>query len=343
MKNYVLEILKSIRFKLLNLRFFSKKNKISLEKNNDFTNISIKISKNNIIYDNYKECAEFVNIIKKFLVTLHTKCKNFSPDLFLKNYKNTLFKINDLKKDKLEAYYSTSTESSKRLNILKVNDFGSSNHELLHQASSKSIDGVVYSGFSTYSNSEYIGVGINEGYTQLLSERYFCENEGSSYFIEVEILKILENIVGKDKMEKYYFKADCSSLITQLTNYEEYNSIIEFIKDVDCIHYIKENNLLDQKFNEFKRLINKIYEFLFSCCKNKVINFINNNVDFNKDVRDELRYLLDAKNWSKTYTITVKFNEKIFKFDTLDINKFISFINSIENILNNNEITSKSK
>ena len=76
----------------------------------------------------------------------------------------------------------------------------------------------MFSGFS-YSNqnddSKDFGDGLNEGYTDLLTKRYFgnvevCE---SDYDFEILIASFIEEIVEKDVMEKLYLTADFQGLM----------------------------------------------------------------------------------------------------------------------------------
>lgn len=77
---------------------------------------------------------------------------------------------------------------------------------------------------------ENYGVGICEGYTDLLANRYF--NKIISYDIEAEISEQLENIVGRTGMEKLYLKADLKSLVTELSKYTSLEEINDFINMV---------------------------------------------------------------------------------------------------------------
>ena len=71
-------------------------------------------------------------------------------------------------------------------------------HELFHMASSKFINKFkIYCGF----RQNNIGRAINEGYTELLTYRYFSLDNSSSYTYEYLkiIVENLENIQMKNK------------------------------------------------------------------------------------------------------------------------------------------------
>lgn len=322
MKNYILEIINFVKFKFINLKFFSKKNKISLEKNNDYDNIKVKFNRSNIVFDGYTELEKFNNIIKNFLLTLHSNCKNFSPELFLKSFKDTFFRINDLETEQLSSYFTPSINSKAIPHVLRINNFNASNHEFLHQSSTKYINGILSSGFSKFVDSKYIGNGINEGYTQLLAQKYFNENVGKVYFFEVEIVKILENIVGINKMEKYYFQAGYDSLITELMKYEDYNNIMLFFENVDRVNYIKSNDLLEHHFEEFQQLIKNAYDFLFNCFKNRIEMCIDSKENYSDDTKSEMKYLFRPDVWAQVYTFYIGDSSKEYKLTTLGMKRY---------------------
>ena len=119
-------------------------------------------------------------------------------------------------------------------------------HELFHMASSVYLNGNYYSGFRQYSSDDYtsIGKGLNEGYTQLLTERYFGHNDdfGDLYKYETFIASKLEEIVGRFKMQELYLSANLYGLIKELNKYVSYEEIINFIQ---CFDFL--NNNLNNK------------------------------------------------------------------------------------------------
>lgn len=141
------------------------------------------------------------------------------------------------------------------------------NHELLHLSSSAryektNVFSKMNSGFFQYSIGQIeIGRGINEGYTELLNKRYFGEKGYIvAYEYEMLITKIIELIIGKEKMENFYFNANLNGLIQELSKYSDTESVKEFILDVDLINkslsniYIKDKDLLETNQNITKFL-----------------------------------------------------------------------------------------
>ena len=78
----------------------------------------------------------------------------------------------------------------------------------MYAASGYSCDDKLISGFGqSLSNKISIGVGITEGYTDLIFQRYFCEEilEKIGYRYHKIVSKLTEFIIGKEKMQDLYF------------------------------------------------------------------------------------------------------------------------------------------
>ena len=141
-------------------------------------------------------------------------------------------------------------------------------HELFHMASSTYKDGVRYSGFKQYSSKHGVnlGTGLNEGYTQLLTERYFgyIEEVRGIYKFEVHITDKLEKIVGKEKMESLYLNADLLGLINELKNYASEEEIMKFISGTDFLRkHLDDKKLLPFEKGMITNSLKNVKEFLF--------------------------------------------------------------------------------
>ncbi len=157
----------------------------------------------------------------------------------LSNFYHNVLSLNIVKK-----YNSLSGFFLSRLNLgaiyrfykneihLVKKDFSYLYHELLHMASCYHGD-IIYLGLRK-NEFENIGDGINEGYTQLLAERYF-PNVTKTYLIETKLARALEVIIG-DKMTSLYFNADYKGLIKELSKYASIEKIKEFISNFDFIY-----------------------------------------------------------------------------------------------------------
>ncbi len=147
-------------------------------------------------------------------------------------------------------------------------------HDLLH-ASSTYYDEktkIVYSGFSQVFlelkdkvRGSY-GAGINECYTEMINRRFFLEEPEIHNSREEEhqvVAKALEQIVGEEKLQSLYFKADLYGLVQELKQYKTEEEVYKFINDTDniCFHS-KEKDFHLENILEVKSYINS---FLFLC------------------------------------------------------------------------------
>lgn len=123
-------------------------------------------------------------------------------------------------------------------------------------------------GFNHYYIAPYInssiGLGINEGYTDLLNERIFnVKNNGGLYEMYKIVSEMLENVVGKDKMTQLYFTANLKGLVLEMSKYISQHETKKFIINLDLM--VKTPNK-----------INDIIEYLLNLYNNKTKNDIVN-------------------------------------------------------------------
>lgn len=181
-----------------------------------------------------------------FANTVMDKMPHVDLTLFHNNLENLAVTVKSLKFKNL--ILSTNTAASydvkKNLIIVRNGDYLETiNHELFHMSTSlfRESDGIRFCGFCQLYLKKFkkIGVGINEGYTQFLTERYFEEENSNikgAYPLEVKLAEALEQIVGKEKMESLFFKADLYGLIQELKQYDSEENIMKFISGVDFLH-----------------------------------------------------------------------------------------------------------
>lgn len=197
---------------------------------------------------------KFDNYIYKFILTL-SQYPNIDLDLFYENLKTLeIYKVRNFN----ESIFKKSVTRAKylitinKILVMKTDDFYYIYHELLHCASTKQTDEKFICGFNTISSNDpddyetIRGIGLTEGYTALLTSRYFghiyhSENEG--YPIEKFIASMLEIIVDNGRLEQFYFNADVSGLINYLNEFCELKDIHSFIYYLDLIHKIGTKNI----------------------------------------------------------------------------------------------------
>lgn len=181
-------------------------------------------------------------------------------------------------------------------------------HELMHLASCASNSDLKIYGFCHMKKcfpKDCIGHGLNEGYTELLTQRYFPDTVSfNAYLLERLLVKRLENIIGKDKMEQMYFKGNLLSLIKELEQYKTYEEIITFLRYFDVFNisifsplYINNNNMKNYA-------LNFINDFLLDCHTKKLrVAYENNEISVN-ELDSEIDNILDE------YNRTIQYNKK---------------------------------
>lgn len=289
------------------------------------------------------------NIVNDFIVVLTS---NFSKE-YLTNFYNNISSIkiqehnykfrNFFHKVEFNGGYYAKNNSIKL--SIKDKSYTALYHELFHMASSVFKNGTIYSGFRQHNNYNFkqdIGIGLNEGYTQVLTERFFgnIPETKYSYPFETHIAKLLEAIIGQDKMAKYYFNANLSGLVKELEKYSSYNNIINFITNLDLISKIQ---LLSPLHNLEPKLLVKalkeIIDFLFVTYNNMLKFQYNKGLISNDEYK--LKLLIFSKYlkyiyYSKKYRYIID-NEITFYNDlpTLKINVDSIDINEKLDIQNN--------
>lgn len=166
-------------------------------------------------------------------------------------------------------------------------------HELFHMSSFCFVNNILFCGFSQYSVDDKIGLGINEGYTELLTRRYFEIKDKSSYYLEIEIAKKIEELIGKEKMQSLYLNSNLYGLIEELEKYNTEENIIEFIRNVDFICKYKDNinNKITFTYREFIiKCFKNIYKFLVESYTKKLL--LESNLS-NKEIIDKISYYVN--------------------------------------------------
>ena len=110
-------------------------------------------------------------------------------------------------------------------------------HELLHASTYDENKDKLRSGFNKNACGYNLAHSLNEGYTELLTKRYFSFSTENSYYLkEQQYAEQVERLIGKSIMEKAYFEGDLYTIVTKLNEY--------ILEPLDFI--IKaDNNLID--------------------------------------------------------------------------------------------------
>jgi len=197
------------------------------------------------------------------------------------------------------------TVGNNTISLLKVDARKNIFHELFHTASSyEGQNGFLFAGFRQYRILDSsIGLGLNEGYTQLLTERYFYDLDiTKSYPLEVKAARNLESIIGREKMEKLYFKADLYGLKEECEQYYGVDSKFEqFLRDLDwvCSH---ETRILKGKNKEGFHYLQRINNYLACLFLGKQQFLLRNQCISQEDYRKNVSLCLKEIN-TMNYTI----------------------------------------
>ena len=215
---------------------------------------------------------------------------NYNDNLLNKFYYN-INKLKVVSKDSnlatkrcLEGRYSS---SQNKIIIYNNNIDITIFHELFHMSTRIFKNGVLFTGFHQRSfipGYDDIGYGINEGYTELLTERYFAnDSDRLGYYFERFFASYIEKLIGEDKMSELYFKADILGLIDALKAYNNEETIIFIIK---CLDYFSANwqNKMCYKNND--AAITYCQFFIYD----SYLKLLKNNYDNNLIDKDTLIY-----------------------------------------------------
>lgn len=181
-------------------------------------------------------------------------------------------------------------------------------HEFLHMASccpkNPNLCGFnVIAYDKIYNTLDSFGIGLNEGYTELLNQRIFFPNEKTnSYTINVRIVKLLECFFDDYKdMEYAYFHNDIDAVYKAFCQYgtrKEFFTIMNMLDNFAQTPFLKDT--LDAIIIEIK-----LYEIIKkSNDKNKITKF--ENILYEKNIMKLLK----------------NNNFKLFKFENIE-KKFI--------------------
>lgn len=177
-------------------------------------------------------------------------------------------------------------------------------HELLHLLTTKiESENIISIGFSSNSFCE----GLNEGYTEILTKRYFghlSSDDEEFYQLHSWYSEMIEEILGKDILEKCYFGVDQNSLIKELAKYSNIKDVIELICNTDYLFECEEkiftfkNSLyignkinheeLEMLCKESEFFRDSVFTRLIEIHKNKFKNLLEKKVIDEKKYQEEI-------------------------------------------------------
>ncbi len=180
-------------------------------------------------------------------------------------------------------------------------------HELFHMASSCFRGNTAFSGFS----QDDVGIGLDEGYTEFLTRRYFGKSRTfiTNYEDQVKLVSFIEKVVGKNKMESLYLKANLKGLLKELRVYLTQDEVVDLVSNIDKLRYLYGVEIKDFSLNLYLDYLRESYLIIFKAFVRKLVREYQqtwlSNVIIDKKVNDfleggNIRSYVDGK----TYRIT---------------------------------------
>ena len=210
--------------------------------------------------------------VHHFLNTLNSVLPNCNFKFLNNNIKTVKIEkfsyVEQKKNINIAAYYDAINNILKIPNNIMDNIF----HELFHMASTIYVNDYLFSGFQVISFEDKLLIGkcLNEGYTQLLTDRYFKFSTGLE--LEKKYAYSLEKILGEETMTSSYFKADLSQLINDMSKYNSRDESIKFIINLDLLMRLTRFLKIKSKedINKIKICINNLNDYLIKSYTNKL-------------------------------------------------------------------------
>ena len=221
----------------------------------------------------YLRYGKYDTIISDFYEILESYFEHCNLSSFYRNMKDlTITKKKRTLTERIEGLIKgviTTAIYDERLNTIYIVDEKDQNirniisHELLHMATTKKTEKVIFCGFYQFYKDKATGIGyaLNEGYTEYLNKKYFNKDEEEdSYHNEQLIAQGIERIVGSKLMEELYFKADLKSLVDELSKYTSIENVMNLLKQFDSLHKktIPEEDK-ESAYRELRKLVSAIY------------------------------------------------------------------------------------
>lgn len=242
-----------------------KSEKYLIRKHGKYTNIynsnviNVDVEFDNPFLEKYNsQYKEFLSVFGNFFNPKYFSAFNYN----IKRVKREKSPISKFKarKNNIDSFYSPENNS-----IYMENDDTKIYSELFQLASTRRDDEFLYSGFNkaelAFNNDDGIGYALNEGYTELLTRRFFSvKDENKSY--QYLVARLLELAVGKNKLQNMYLKGDSEGLINELTKHTTAYAAFKFINDLDMVCEEMSNKDSSSKLEDISNRLHDINLFL---------------------------------------------------------------------------------
>ena len=196
-------------------------------------------------------------------------------------------------------------------------------HELFHLASTycNKNEKVIHCGFyqATKVNDEIkvFGRKLNEGYTQLMTLKAFGKKKVfRSYKYEVDVADKLDRIVGIDKMEELFLRADLLGLVNELRKYASDDDISKFLTYLELVSNNRYGKFL-KKNKTVENAATFVYSFLIDTYEAKLKTELDNGIINEEELKYKLAlYISSFKDkifipWQNYKVLDEKYKEKM--------------------------------
>ncbi len=221
---------------------------------------------------------------------------------------------------RIEADYCIETN---RIRILK-NKISRIYHELFHAMTSFRLNETTNGcGFYQKINSLYIGSLLDEGYTDLLTYRYF-EDE-INYNSEANLALKLELILGQEQMTRMYSTNDLLTLILFLAKYSSIENAITFLENFDRLD---ECRLSGKRTCEIVNIeSNYLIDVYLNMLSHKYINGEIDRVEIKRQLESFKenfnKFLFEDSSQDRIYTSSADYIDIISKLQTNNFQKVL--------------------
>lgn len=209
--------------------------------------------------------GEFGRYIENFIETLVLKGGNFDFTYFFKNLKT----LQVIVVPKLDG--DTIGEYNIKENVIYIDSRYIDRiediiyHELFHMLSSTRKKDRCYSGL----NNEGLFVSFNEGYTEVLTKRYFGDrSKMKAYTLERDFAELIEIVAGQAEMENLYSKIDYRGLLERLSMYGDMSELYIKIGGMNTVRKNCTSSNMDKCILLYKKSLLMVIEMFIKKCKN---------------------------------------------------------------------------
>ena len=208
---------------------------------------------------------------KKIIETFKNKMQETFKEKDLKNMNNNLLTLKITKYNLLLSKilkHLTDTNGCYEIDLNKIKIYQEDDtiyHELLHLSCNNRKNDNNIIGFDHHTiKDKYIlsfGVGLNEIYTEILTNRLFGKEINESTSKTIKLVLLLEQLL--EDLPSLYLNSDLYELVIKLSKYTSINESLDFIYNIDRLFEIEmKNNIRKQDKEKYKEIYIKTLSFL---------------------------------------------------------------------------------